>query len=136
MPASRTRSATADQGRYRASIALAYLRAAEHVLDEDGNETNLSVVAGLAVLAGIAASDALCIRHLGYYAKGQDHDHAVDVLLETGTPASRKWSQTLKRLIDLKDEAHYGFYSVSKSKATSALRQGRLLVEAAIESFA
>ena len=101
MPASRTRGATADQGRYRASIALAYLRAAEHVLDEDSSETNRSVVAGLAVLAGIAASDALCIRHLGYYAKGQDHDDAVDVLLETGTPASRKWSQTLKRLIDL-----------------------------------
>ncbi|MGC8499155.1 MAG: HEPN domain-containing protein [Acidimicrobiales bacterium] len=106
------------------------------MLDEESSETSLSVVAGLAVLAGVAASDALCIRHLGYYAKGQDHDDAVGVLLRTGTPDSRQWSQTLKRLIDLKDEAHYGFYSVSTSKATSALKQGRLLVEAAIESFA
>lgn len=123
------------QGRDRASIALAYLHAAEYVLSEEGTEANLSVVAGLAVLAGIAASDALCIRHLGFYSKGHDHGDAVDTLVATGTPASRKWSQTLKRLIDLKDEAHYGFYSVSKTKATSALNQARLLVKAAVESL-
>ena len=136
MPTNRTRQATLEEGRHRASIALAYLNAAEHVLSEEGNEANLSVVAGLAVLAGIAASDALCIRHLGYYSKGQDHGDAVDALVATGTPASRKWSQTLKRLVDLKDEAHYGFYSVSKTKATSALNQARLLIVAAVESFA
>ena len=131
----RTRTATLGQGRQRAEIAAAYARAADLVLIEDDTEVNLSVVAGLAVLAGIAAADALCVRYSGSYSKDQDHAAAIEALLATGTGASRKWSQTLKRLLDLKDEAHYGFLSVSKTRAKAALSQAKLLVSTALESF-
>jgi hypothetical protein len=132
----RTRTATREQGRQRADIAAAYIRAAELVFVEDDSEVNHSVIAGLAVLAGIAASDALCVRYSGNYPRGQDHNEAVAHLLATGTRDSRRWSQTLKRLLDLKDEAHYGFLSVSKTKARAALGHAKLLVAAAQESFA
>jgi hypothetical protein len=65
----------------------------------------------MAVLAGIAASDAACCASLGRRSRGQEA------------------SKTLSRLLDLKDTAQYGLISVSPQKLTPVLRQAHSLVE-------
>jgi hypothetical protein len=75
------------------------------------------VAAGLAVLAAIAASDALCCRFLGEMARGQNHRDAVDLLatVRFGTGDEKERSKRSKLLasslatvLDLKDVSHYG----------------------------
>jgi hypothetical protein len=71
-----------------------------------------SAAAALAVLAGISASDAACCKALGQRSRGQDHHHA-EALLELIEPGGRNAANAMRRLINLKDEAHYGFYHVT-----------------------
>ena len=40
-------------------------------------------------------------------------------------------AHNLARLLDLKDEAHYGVTNITAQKATSALRRARSLLDAA-----
>ena len=42
----------------------------------------------------------------------------------------------MRRLINLKDEAHYGFYNLSTQDVTAAFRQTRKLIEFAREVLA
>jgi hypothetical protein len=130
----RTASSTPDDAKKRAAIAAAYLAAAEGILREppDVSDENLSVAAGNAVLAGIAASDAICGRRLGLIHRGQEHAGAID-LLKTAVPDGKELSMKLSRLLDLKNEAHYGIWFVSTAKATAAIRTARTLVERARE---
>jgi hypothetical protein len=53
------------EARARLLTAQAYLDVASAVLDERDRDEYLNVAAGLAVLAGIAASDAICCARLG-----------------------------------------------------------------------
>ena len=57
------RQAEKPEGISRRRIAEKYLEVAELAATEDGMASNVAV--GLAVLAGIAASDAICIAALG-----------------------------------------------------------------------
>jgi len=93
-------------------------------------EEHLSVAAGAAVLAGIAASDAICGRRLGKIHRGESHRDAV-VLLQSATPDGKALSAQLGRLLDIKDEAHYGIYFVSARKASAAVTAARRLVQRA-----
>jgi hypothetical protein len=102
---------------------------AELVLDEKPAEFR-SVAAGLAVLAGIAAADAICCTRLHKLHRGTDHRQAVD-LLRTALPSGRKEPSVLARLLDLKDEAHYGVYDVSQERARSAVQWSVQLLRAA-----
>ena len=45
----------------------------------------------------------------GWRSRGQDH-HDVEVLLMQIEPHGRQAAAAMRRLIDLKDEAHYGFF--------------------------
>ena len=87
-------------------MARAYLETAELVANERKQGFS-NVTAGLAVLAGIAASDAICCVRLGRYHRGDDHRRATE-LLETATPDGRDLAVRLERLLGLKDTAHYG----------------------------
>jgi hypothetical protein len=49
------------------------------------------------------------------------------------TPDGAKLSTTLGRLLDIKDEAHYGVIHVSTRKANDAVRWANLLVNRAGE---
>ena len=86
-----------------------------------------SVSAALAVLAGIAASDAACCAALGRRARGQDHHEAETVLAEI-VPGGKAAANKLKRLMDLKDTAHDGLVFVSGANLTACLRQAADLV--------
>lgn len=130
----RTARCTPADAKKRASIAaVAYLEAAEWILQErsDLKAENLSVAAGTAVLAGIAASDAICGRRLGEYHRGDDHRAAID-LLRLAVPDGRQLSMKLQRLLDVKDEAHYGIYFVSTREASEAIKAARMLVGRAL----
>jgi len=113
----------------RAAIALAYLETAESVMAERAElkEEHLSVAAGAAVLAGIAASDSICGCRLGKIHRGEDHRGALD-LLKSAIPDGREISGKLGRLLDIKDEAHYGIYVVSARRASDAVKWARILV--------
>jgi hypothetical protein len=91
-----------------------------------------SVTASLAVLAGIAASDAACCRALGRRSRGEDH-HDAESLLETITQGGREAAVALRRLIDLKDKAQYGIIFVSRDDVKAAMNQARKLVDFANE---
>jgi hypothetical protein len=128
----RTAAAGAAEARTRLRAAQAYLEVAELVLDEPGREEFSSVSAGLSVLAGIAAADAICARRLGQIHRGQQHREAAG-LVERAVPDGAKLATTFLRLIDLKDAAHYGIHVVAAGKAADAARWARLLVERARE---
>jgi hypothetical protein len=90
----------------------------------------LNVAAGLAVLAGIAASDSICCARLKVRHRGDDHRGAAD-LLRTATPDGANMARLLLRLLDLKDEAHYGVMVVAARKANNAVRWARTLADRA-----
>lgn len=128
----RTARAGLPESRLRLKAAQAYLQVAELVLEEQDQDELLNVTAGLAVLAGIAASDAICARHLGCIHRGDDH-RAAAALLEQAVPDGAKLGATFRRLIDLKDEAHYGVLVVAARKARDAVRWARQLVNRAVD---
>lgn len=120
--------------RLRLGTAQAYLEVATSVLNEVSRDEFRSVTAGTAVLAGIAASDAICCLRLGEYHRGDDHRNAAG-LLKTAVPDGAKLAATLARLLDIKDESHYGMIVVSARKARDALRWAEILVVRAQEEL-
>lgn len=133
MPRSpRTSPCSTAEARTRLRTARAYLDVAGSVLAERDRGEYLNVAAGMAVLAGIAASDAICGVRLGCLHRGEDHHGAAD-LLRTATPDGPKLATVLGRLLSLKDAAHYGVPVVSARKATDARKWADQLVERARE---
>jgi hypothetical protein len=123
----RTQSCGAADARTRLAQPRKFLEVAELVADED-IEASHSVAAALAVLAGIAASDAACCAALGRRSRSPNHHDAEPLVaqIESGGAAA---ASSLRRLLDLKDTAHYGLIPVSRQRLTAALRQARSLVE-------
>jgi hypothetical protein len=125
-----TRASSLAEARVRVRSAAAYLEVAELVLDEHDRDEFLNVAAGLAVLAGIAASDAICARRLGEFHRGDDHAAAAK-LLRTATPDGARLDATFRRLIAVKAAAHYGVLVVAASKARDTVKWAKLLVDRA-----
>lgn len=82
------------------------------------------VAASLAVLAGIAASDAACCKALGERSRSENH-HDAETLLDQIAPCGKQAAKRLRQLLDLKDAAHYGFISVTSAELKRALRQAK-----------
>lgn len=117
----------ADEFLYVADLVLG----AEVGAGEDDDAINLSgVAAALAVLSGIAAADAACCHRLGARSRGQNHKEAV-ALLETVVPHGPAMAVDLDRLLDIKDNAHYGVLGVSQKEARSALTHAERIAAAA-----
>lgn len=111
--------------RARRDQARAFLDAAELVLTEDRREAH--VAAALAVLAGIAAADAICGLSLGKWSRGQDHAQAASLL---GKVALRDQTlpTKLRRLLADKDAAHYSSTLITVEKAKAMVRQATALL--------
>lgn len=122
-----TRRADPGQAKTRRRIAQKYLEVAEIVADEDGTAVNVCV--GLAVLAGIAAGDAICIVATGERYAGTDHAAAAELLRRVDSDLG----QQLRRLIEFKPGSHYGDRLLTSGDRKSALHSARVLVLAAIE---
>ncbi|MEO6712046.1 MAG: hypothetical protein ABIM89_01300 [Mycobacteriales bacterium] len=132
MPKQRTTPAGPSDARQRLRAARAYLEVAELVLDEHDKTEFTNVAAGLAVLAGIAASDALSASGLGQIHRGDDHRAAAE-LLRGAAHDGNKLAATFLRLIDLKSAAHYGVTVVGTNKATDALKWATTLLARAAQ---
>jgi hypothetical protein len=130
----RTRAATGAEVRVRLRSAAAFLEVADLILVEKDRVEMPGVAAGLAVLAGIAAADAICGCRLGRIHRGDDH-RAAAALLQQATPDGKKLAATFHRLVELKDEAHYGIVLVSARRARDSVRWGRVLVDRATEEL-
>ncbi|MGF1664134.1 MAG: hypothetical protein ACFCVG_17000 [Kineosporiaceae bacterium] len=85
------------------------------------------VAAALAVLAGIAASDAACCHALRRRPRGQDHGQAP-ALLATVQPHGLAMAKDLAALLAAKDESHYGLNLVSAAKARALLKRAHRMV--------
>lgn len=106
------------QARARLRQATALVEAADLVLefaDADDIATP-GAAASLAVLAGIAASDAACCAKIKSRPRGQNHLDAVPIL-KTIVPHGEAMSKDLERLLRRKDDAHYGMNLVSDTDA-------------------
>ena len=121
-------------GRGRMRTARAYLEVADLVLGERDRDEYVNVAAGLSVLAGIAASDAICCARLRMRHRGDNHRDAAE-MLRLATPDGSALARQLLRLLDLKDEAHYGVMVVASRRARDALRWATRLVERAEEEI-
>lgn len=126
----RGRTAACDRGQARVRLdhALKYREVAELVATEgDAVPASASVGAGLAVLAGIAASDAACCAAMGRRSRGPDHKQALALLADV-EPGGVEAARHLERLLDLKDTAHYGVINVTPAEPRRALRRADQLV--------
>jgi hypothetical protein len=107
--------------------ARRYLDVAELTAGEEDAAAWRHVAVGNAVLAGIAAADALCCARLGRRSRDADHRAAVDLL----RLVDERLARDLDRLLQVKDVAHYGTALISEANVRSCLRAARHLVEAA-----
>lgn len=116
---------TADV-RVRAAAARKFLEVAQMVAEEDDTSYRL-VCASLAVLSGIAASDAICGQVLKQRSRGQDHHQAVEMLrtVRNAGPAAK----ALSTLLDIKDAAQYGTDGLPADKTAHALRAAEAVVD-------
>ncbi|HZN14477.1 MAG TPA: hypothetical protein VFB78_09445 [Acidimicrobiales bacterium] len=128
----RTATCGASEARARLKVAEAYLEAASLVRDEPLRDAFASVATGVAVLAGIAASDSVCCARLGRRSRADDHREAA-ALLQQATPDGKALAVALLRLLDLKDAAHYGVAFVAPRRAHDAARWAAKLVDRARE---
>jgi len=127
----RSQPCGASQARVRLAHARKFLEVAQLVAGEDFEES-LSVSAALAVLAGIAASDAACCSALGRRSRSDDHRDAAGYLAQI-QPGGAQAGRALIALIDLKDTAHYGLIYVTRRQLTTVLRRASMLVDFAAD---
>jgi hypothetical protein len=123
----RTQPCSATDAASRLRHARKFIEVAELIAGEGDDLEYSSQATALAVLAGIAASDAACCKALGRRSRGQDHRAAVD-LVETITPKGKQAARSLARLLNLKDQAHYGLFDIGGQALKTALRQAADLV--------
>jgi HEPN domain-containing protein len=127
----RTRSCDANQAKQRMDRAREFLEVAELVVDEkdrDASPVYASSAAALAVLAGIAASDAACCKDLHKRSRSEVH-HDAEQLLAQITPGGDKAAKDLRELLNLKDKAQYGFLQMSVPEVRKVMRRANRLVD-------
>lgn len=127
-PTGREEDCGKQQAHTRLEQATAFLSVAEMVGAEHDELATPGVAASLAVLAGIAASDAACCAVLGRRSRGQDHKQAI-ALLGQVPPDGREMARDLKRLLAIKDDVHYGALYVTSQQAATSLKHARRLLE-------
>lgn len=106
----------------RREIAERYLQVAELTASEPGAGVNVCV--GTAVLAGIAASDAICLSALGERYSGHDHHAAADLLSRVDSTLG----DSLRDLVGLKSASHYGQSLLKARDRERAIRAASVLV--------
>ena len=129
-PQSRTITCTRRQANLRLQHAEAFLNWAQAALSDTAADANLNVATSMAVLAGIAASDALCGKALGQYSRSQNHPDAVK-LIQSIQPGGAELASTFRQLVGNKDNAQYAPKTMGEASAKAAVRQAVDLVNAA-----
>jgi hypothetical protein len=130
----RTQACSDREAQAKLRRAEQFMEVATLIRDEPDPDW-ASAAAALAVLAGISASDAACCKALGQRSRGQDH-HDAEALLEQIEPGGKNAANAMRRLINLKDQAHYGFFSMSSQDLRSAFTQAQRLIRFARDVLA
>ncbi|NYD86373.1 HEPN domain-containing protein [Cellulomonas oligotrophica] len=113
--------------------ALKHLSKAREFLDAADLELHMELhtaAASSAVLAGINAKDAICLRLTGRTGKSDDHRAAVPELAAAG-PSGKALESTFRRLLGLKTAAQYQAAPISRTDATKAVEWATRMVDAA-----
>ena len=121
------RMTRADVGA-RAEHARAYLLVADLIEGDETIGARTNVLGSVAVLAGIAACDAMCGHSLGVRSAGDSHMEAID-LLRRATPPTSKAAATLRRLLVAKTDTQYSPHLISDAKARELHRAARQLID-------
>lgn len=109
----------------RAEHARAFLGTATDAQTLHPSRANVVIVN--AVLAGIAAADAICGRALGVSARGEAHEEAIRLLQSVASVGPRS-ANDLRRLLAIKTNSSYSAMVLSTATAEDAIRwAGRLL---------
>lgn len=87
--------------------------------------------AGLFVLAGIAAGDAIWDAAIGEHYSGRDHAAAADMLARVDADAGK----LLRRLVGLKPAAHCGRSLLGARDGTAAQAAAKKLVAKANDRY-
>jgi hypothetical protein len=125
----RTQNCGLPEARQRLKQARLYLDVADLAGDENDPDLEYGPVAGsIAILAGIAAADAACCASLGRRSRSENHQDATRLLSQI-EPDGKEAARAMRRLIGLKDSAHYGFLSLGSSELKQAMRQAASLTE-------
>ncbi len=132
----RVKPCTKADARALARYAAAYLDTAKRVRDE-GAEGADHVATGNAVLAAIAAADAICGALLGERSRDPDHRVAVRLLRSVRRGGDDEWAvrlaDALMQALDSKDPAHYGVAGIARDAQVRAVRAAERLLAAARE---
>jgi hypothetical protein len=127
----RTSPMSAEGVRVRRRHAESYLSAAD-LVTELGDDADIdaiaNVIGSLAVLAGIAAADAICGRALGERSASESHADAVDLLARV---SGDRLAPTLRRLLQSKTDTQYSPRLLSSARARDMLEWARKLVNEA-----
>lgn len=127
----RVATMTAADVKIRAGHAHSFLSTLR-LVQELGSDAEIddtdNIVGSLAVLAGIAASDAMCGRALGQRSVGESHADAVRLLsqLRRGAPLA----SDLKRLLGEKSNSQYSPRYISADTARRMAKWAQRLVSA------
>ena len=116
----------------RANEFLEVARLVVDEKDQDASSVYASSAAALAVLAGIAASDAACCKDLRKRSRSENHRDAERLLAEI-KPGGKEAARDLGELLDLKDKAQYGLLAMSIPEVRTVMRRANRLVDFAAE---
>ena len=122
----RTRPGGLAEARKRREIAQSYYDVAVLLSSDPGPAINTSI--GNAVLAGIAAADAICLAAIGERYAGQDHAAAADFLEAVDPGVGRR----LRMLVGFKSASHYGDSILTGTDRAAALRHAKALLDEAL----
>lgn len=116
------------QAKNRLDVAKQYQELAHLKSDEDTGAAR-NAAAGNAVLAGIAAADAICCLRLGQRSSSSDHTDAIALLAKV----DKKLAQDFSILIGDKPTSHYGDSFIGTQSLKRCLRAMDHLVQVASE---
>lgn len=119
---------TLDQARGHVRKAKEFLDAGELALDHD----MFDVATSNAVLSGINAKDAICLKLTGKSDKTQDHNDASAELKKAG-PKAATVAGDLTRLVSSKAKAQYQSTAMARSEAVRAIERAQRLYDVAVE---
>ncbi|MBI2169979.1 MAG: hypothetical protein HYU28_10865 [Actinobacteria bacterium] len=120
-----------NEARFRIDQARGHLRQAEEAAASRVGRAWPNVVVSDAVLAGVAAADAVCCARLGQRTAGENHQDAIALFRQALPQDKTPLATVLGRLLSVKTPAQYGGKPLSATKAATALNQATRLVEEA-----
>ncbi len=120
-----------EEARQHLAKAQEFLLAAER----DVKDVLYNAATSSAVLAGINAKDAICLRLTGRTGKSEDHRQAAPELAAAG-PAGKELETTFSRLLRLKSKSQYESTPIARETAIKAVEWATRMVDKAEEVVA